>query len=112
MKRSVAVLLVLGLALGSTSACRRARDEVSPAHAAAELASTSGFATRPNSPVGRRVVEVLAVRRIGRSSIEVEFTWQDYPLPPGQTSPIRASMALFRKGEDGQWRVTSLYKVD
>ena len=111
MKRWVAAVLVVGLALGGAWACRRS-DDLSAAEAAEALNATPGFTTREGSLTGRRLVEVLGVRRIGRSSTEVEFTWRDYPLPPGQTGPLKTSMVLFRKDDDNRWAVTAFYKVN
>ena len=112
MKAWLALALVLGLALGGAWACGGRGDELAADDAAAALSGNPSFTTRERSLTGRKLVEVLAVRRIGRSSTEVEFTWRDSPLPPGQTSPLRTSMALFRKQEEGGWMLASLYKVD
>ena len=111
MKVWLVLALVAGLTLCGPSACRGRGDELSAADAADAIASESGFATREGSRIGRQLVEVTMVRRIGRSSTEVEFTWRDHPLPPGQTGPLKTSMALFRMSDDGRWRLASLYKV-
>ncbi len=87
--------------------------DLAPDAAAAGLRSSPTFTTRPGSAVGRELIEVLAVRRIGRSSTEVEFTWRDTPAAPGQAvTTVRTSMALFRVREDGTWGLSSLYKVN
>jgi len=112
MKAWLALALVLGLAVGGPWACGGRGDQLTADDAAAALSANPSFTTREGSLTGRRLVEVLGVRRIGRSSIEVEFTWRDFPLPPGQASPLRTSMALFRTQEDGRWMLASLYKVD
>jgi hypothetical protein len=112
MKRWLALALVVGLALGGASACRRADDELTPSAAAEALSTNVGFTTREKSLVGRRLEAVLAVRRIGLSSTEVEFTWRDYPLPPGQTGPVKTSAALFRKDDEGRWALAAFFKVD
>lgn len=112
MKTWLALALVLGLALVGAWACDGRGDELAADDAAAVLSANPNFTTRERSLTGRKLVEVLAVRRIGRSSTEVEFTWRDSPLPPGRTSPLKTSMALFRKQEEGRWMLASLYKVD
>jgi hypothetical protein len=112
MKAWLALALVLGLALGGGWACGGRGDELTAGDAAAALSGDPNFTTRERSLTGRKLVEVLAVRRIGRSSTEVEFTWRDSPLPPGQPAPLRTSAALFRMQDDGRWMLTSLYKVD
>jgi hypothetical protein len=87
--------------------------DLSPEAAAAGLRSSPNFTTRPGSAVGRELIEVLAVRRIGRSSTEVEFTWRDTPAAPGQVvTTVKTSMALFRVRDDGTWGLSSLYKVN
>jgi hypothetical protein len=111
MKTWLALALALGLAAGGAWACSRS-DALTADDAAAALAGNPGFTTRERSLTGRKLVEVVGVRRIGRSSTEVEFTWRDSPLPPGQTAPLRTSMALFRKTDEGRWMLASLYKVD
>ena len=110
-KRSAAVVL-LGLLLVGAPACGAGRGDLSAGDAATALRKTPGFATRQNSLVGRQLVEVLAVRRIGQSSTEVEFTWRDSPVEPGRTAPLRTSAALFRRHPEQGWVLTSLYKVD
>jgi hypothetical protein len=111
MKTWLALALVAGLTLCGASACRGRGDELSAADAAEALKSEPGFTTREGSLIGRQLVEVTLVRRIGRSSTEVEFTWRDHPLPPGQTGPLKTSMALFRMSDEGRWSLASLYKV-
>ena len=78
MRTGLALTLVLGLALGGAWACSRS-DELTADDAAAALAANPNFTTRERSLTGRKLVEVVAVRRIGRSSTEVEFTWRDAP---------------------------------
>ena len=112
MRTRLVITLLLGLALSGAWGCGGANDELSASDAAAQLRAAPGFTTREGSLIGRQLVEVQVVRRIGRSSTEVEFTWRDAPLPPGQTSPIKSSAALFRKQADGRWMLQSLYKVD
>jgi hypothetical protein len=108
----ISVVVLLGCMLLTAGACGSRSDDLSRADAAQALRRAPDFAVRQGSLVGRQLVEVLAVRRIGRESSEVEFTWRDTPLPPGQPSPLRTSMALFRIQEDGAWMLTSLYKVE
>jgi len=111
MKTRLALALVAGLMLCGVSACRGRGDGLSAADAAQALASEPGFTTREGSLTGRQLVEVTMVRRIGPSSTEVEFTWRDHPLPPGQPGALKTSMALFRMSEEGRWMLASLYKV-
>ena len=113
MKRWLALALVVGLALGGAWACRRADDELTAADGgggAQHQCRASRHARGRSS--GRRLEAVLAVRRIGLSSTEVEFTWRDYPLPPGQTGPLKTSVALFRKDDEGRWALAAFFKVD
>jgi hypothetical protein len=99
-------LLIAALPCG----CRS--DGLSAADAGREIQSSPAFAFRAGSPVGRRLVEVVAVRRISASAIEVEFTWRDAPAPAGsEAAAPRTSMALFRRLRDGTWALASLYKV-
>jgi hypothetical protein len=112
MMRWLALALVVGLVLGGAAACRRVGDDLTAVKAAEALRTDSGFTTRERSLVGRRLEEVLAVRRIGASSTEVEFTWRDFPLPPGEKGPLKTSMALFRKDDDGRWELAAFFKVD
>lgn len=113
---AVALAVTVATSVTSIKACRRLPGlpaDLRPEAAASALQSESVFTTRPNSPVGRKLVAVLAVRRIGRSSTEVEFTWRDTVPPEGQAeAPLRTSMALFRLQDDGEWRVTTLFRVD
>jgi hypothetical protein len=121
----VAVLII------SLPACGHAISDLSPGNAAAGLKESKAFTTRPGSPVGRELVEIVAVRRIGKSSAEVEFTWRNAGgAGTGvATAPVMTSMALFRLRErDGSgtsslmvrlhlrepavWTLSSLYKVD
>lgn len=106
------IVLLACLALATTPSCRRGVRDLSSADAAAALRAESGFTSRPGSPVGRELVEILAVRRIGQSSTEVEFTWRDRPSPAGQaTAPLKTGMALYRLDGEGHWQLASLYKV-
>ena len=91
--------------------------------AAAILRASPPFTTRKNSPVRRELVEVTFVKRVGNHAIEAEFTWKDAPSLPNaledaprgprasKDGAIKKSMALFRDN-DGEWKLTSLYKVD
>ena len=108
----VGVLFVVAAML--TPGCRtREIGDLSEASAADALRAAPQFTTRSHSPVGRELVEVVAVRRIGRSSTEVEFTWRDTAAPVGETvAPLRTSMALFRLRDEGVWALASLYKVN
>ena len=113
MIRLLAAVLALAVVIPVATGCRRPPADLRPDAAAAALRSESVFTTRQNSPVGRQLVEVLMVRRIGRSSTEVEFTWRDTVPPAGQAeAPLRTSMALFRLQDNGEWRVTTLFRVD
>lgn len=112
MMRVLAAALVVGLVLGGAAACGRGSDDMSANEAADALSNSAGFRMREGSLVGRQLVEVLVVRRIGRGSTEVEFTWRDHPLPPGQTAPLKTSMALFRKADDGRWALSAFFKLD
>jgi hypothetical protein len=78
----------------------------------AGLGASPAFSAGSDNPVGRRLVEVTAVRRIASSATEVEFTWRATLPPAGQTpAPLRTSMALFRLDDQGAWVLTSLYKI-
>jgi hypothetical protein len=112
MRIWLVMALAAGLTLGAGSACRGRGDDLSAADAAAALSATPGFTTRDGSLVGRRLVEVTMVRRIGRSSTEVAFTWRDYPMPPGETGALKTSMALFRVSDEGRWELAAFYKID
>ncbi|MEI6669649.1 MAG: hypothetical protein WCP29_15985 [Acidobacteriota bacterium] len=114
MTRALGLLCVVAIAASVAAACARPARDLRPDEAAAGLRAEPGFTTRDHSPIGRELVQILAVRRIGRSSCEVEFTWRD-SAPSGLTpgaSAVRTSMALFRVQDNGQWRVASLFKVD
>jgi len=111
MKTWLALGVMIGLVLGGASACRRGGDDLTAAEAAAVLRGSTDFTARAGSLVGRRLEDVVVVRRIGRSSTEVEFTWRDYPLPPGQTGALKTSMALFRKDNEGRWALAALFRV-
>lgn len=107
------VLIVVVAALALSCGGRGDVDELSVTEAEAGLRSSPTFTSRPASPVGRELVEIVAIRRIGRSSTEVEFTWRDTVPPAGQTqAPLRTSMALFRVRDEGVWALSSLYKVN
>jgi hypothetical protein len=112
MSKPIAAVGLVALLILGTAACRASRGELSADAAAEALRANPGFSTRQGSLVGRQLVEVLAVRRIGQSSTEVEFTWRDAPVEPGRTAPLRSSMALFRRHPEQGWVLTSLYKVD
>ena len=113
MSRRLVLILAMALAIPAAHACRRLPADMTPAAATSALRTDEGFTKRQNSPVGRQLVDVLVVRRIGRTSTEVEFTWRDAALPAGQAdAPLRTSMALFRLQDDGQWRLTTLFRVD
>jgi len=113
MTRRLAILIALAIALPTATGCRRVPADLQPAAAAAALRGEPAFTTRQNSAVGRQLVEVRIVRRIGRSSSEVEFTWRDTVPPEGQAeAPLRTSMALFRLQENGEWRLATLFRVD
>lgn len=113
----VPVLIAVLTAFAGPSACGRdadiaeATDTLSAEDAAAGLRAAQAFTTRPGSTVGRELIAIVTVRRIGRTSTEVEFTWRDSG-PAGSAAPVRTSMALFRLGENGAWGLRSLYKVD
>lgn len=104
---AIGIGLVAGLALRQI----RAGGELTSIEAATALRSSTAFTTREGSPVGRELVEVVLVRRIGRTSTEVEFTWRDTPSATGSSDGVRTSMALFRNMDGKQWVLTSLYKV-
>lgn len=109
------LLIVVTVVAALLSACRSRGDveELSVTEAEAGLRSSATFTSRPGSPIGRALVEIVAIRRIGRSSTEVEFTWRDTVPAAGQAqAPLRTSMALFRLREGGIWQLSSLYKVN
>lgn len=122
MKRALLIVAVAAVVVAVTGAAAiRSRTRLQPdtwpdarpAEVAAELRAEESFTTRPNSPVGRTLVQVLAIRRIGRGSCEVEFTWRDTAPVAGQAvAPLHTSLALFRLQTDRQWRLTTLFRVD
>jgi hypothetical protein len=108
LTRSLTVLVAI---LAMSTACDGG-DDLSVTEAEAGLRSSATFTARPGSPIGRELVEIIAIRRIGRRSTEVEFTWRDAG-PAGQPpAGLRTSMALFRQRDDGVWALNSLYKVN
>jgi hypothetical protein len=113
-RAALSLSLLLLVAFTALAGCRsRDATALSSEQAAAALRTSPTFTTRPGSTVGRDLVEIVAVRRIGRSSTEVEFTWRDTTAPAGQPAqPLRTSMALFRLRDNGEWALASLYKVD
>ncbi|MEW5980747.1 MAG: hypothetical protein AB1806_00085 [Acidobacteriota bacterium] len=116
MRAALAIVLavaavVVGLILGLAVRQSPATGELTPAEAASALRASATFTMRAGSPVRREVVDIVAVRRIGQSSTEVEFTWRDSP-PTGDGAPVRTSMALFRNRDGQRWVLTSLYKID
>lgn len=106
--------LLLALVVGSVACgAQRSNQVLNPDDAAAALRGSPAFTTRAGSIVSRELIEVVAVRRIGNSSTEVEFTWRDSAPPAGEAhAPVRTSMALFRMREPGVWVLSSLYKVN
>ncbi|MCX6551541.1 MAG: hypothetical protein NTY02_11130 [Acidobacteria bacterium] len=112
MTTRIPVVALLGLTLVAAWACGAGSSDLSAADAANVLRTSPEFTHRQGSLVGRQLVDVLAVRRIGRSSTEVEFTWRDFPVEPGRTASLRTSMALFRRQSETSWMLASLYKVD
>ena len=110
------LVLVVALAAAAATACRRELRELPDLRsdeAAAALKAEPAFTTRRTSAIGRELLQVVAVRRIGRGSTEVEFTWRDAaPASNASAAPARTSMALFRVQEDGRWRLSSLFKLD
>jgi hypothetical protein len=97
------------------SAACASGDELSVTEAEAGLRSSPTFTTREGSTVGRELVDIVAIRRIGKISTEVEFRWRDtQPAKPDKAgaSPLHTSMALFRLRSDGVWSLNSLYKVN
>lgn len=112
MTRLLALAIVLAIALPLAAGCRRTADDLRAEDAAAALRNAQAFTTRQNSSVGRQLVAVQMVRRIGRTACEAEFTWRDVPQPGQPEPPLRTSMALFRLQEGGQWRPTTLFRVD
>jgi len=116
MTRSFAPRLVIVLVLLAWSSACATGDELSVTEAEAGLRASPTFTTRAGSVIGRELVEVVAIRRIGSSSTEVEFTWRD-AVPPkrdeaGKADSLHTSMALFRLRSDGVWSLNSLYKVN
>jgi hypothetical protein len=105
------MLVVLAAALTVSTACGGG-DDLSVTEAEAGLRSSPTFTERPGSPVGRELVEIVAVRRIGRRSTEVEFTWRDAGSAGQPAAGLRTSMALFRQRDNGVWALNSLYKVN
>jgi hypothetical protein len=102
----------LVMAALSVSCGRRPGADLLATDAAAGLRGSPAFAAGRDAPAVRELVEVTAIRRIGSSATEVEFTWRAAPPPPGQTlAPLRTSMALFRLDDRGVWVLTSLYKT-
>lgn len=107
------VIAVVAASLAVSCGRRGDVEELSVTEAEAGLRSSTTFTSRPGSTVGRELVEIVAIRRIGRSSTEVEFTWRDTVPPAGQSqSPLKTSMALFRIRDEGVWALSSLYKVN
>ena len=105
------VLLAAAVIAGLGYGCRNVL--LTPEEAATALRTSPAFTQRAASPVGRELVEVVSVRRLGKLSAEVEFTWRDTPGPAGPTAPpVRTSMALYRRLWDGTWALASLYRVD
>jgi len=113
MTRVLRLTLVVVLAASAAPGCRREPADLRPDEAAAALKAEPTFTKRERSPGGRDLVAVVAVRRIGRSSTEVEFTWIDAPAAPGAATAVpRTSMALFRLQEDGRWHLATFFKLD
>ncbi len=106
------LLIVLAAFVAACGTPQRTED-LSPDTAAAALRGSPAFTTRQGSIVSRELVDVVAVRRIGNSSTEVEFTWRDSAPQPGTVvAQVRTSMALFRQREPGVWVLSSLYRVN
>lgn len=104
--------IVFGLVIGLALRDEQPEEGLSASYAAAALTQSTGFTQREGSPNRRELVKILAVRRIGQTSIEVEFNWRDVG-PDGTKAPdVRTSLALFRDRGGNQWVLTSLYKVD
>ncbi|MEK6631060.1 MAG: hypothetical protein AABY89_10025 [Acidobacteriota bacterium] len=112
MFRFLPIALVLAASVALAAACGGKGDDLSRLDAAAALRASPSFTMQIGAPIGRELVDVVAVRRIGLSSTEVEFTWHDAAVPSSQPAPLRTSMALFRMQEDRRWVLTSLYKVN
>ena len=115
MGRHLVGLALLLLIVALAPACGRDASDIKDltvTEAEAGLRSSATFTTRPGSAVRRELVEIVAIRRIGRSSTEVEFTWRNAEVPAGQGAPVRTSMALFRLRDTGVWALASLYKVN
>jgi hypothetical protein len=105
--------MVVACAVLAMPACARTAADLRADDAANSFRTEAGFTTREQSAVKREFVQILAIRRIGKSSTEVEFTWHDSTPPAGQAvAPLRRSMALFKIQDDGRWRLTSLFRVD
>jgi hypothetical protein len=116
MTRPFARRLVIVFVLLAWSCACASGDELSVTEAEAGLRASPTFTTREGSVIGRELVEVVAIRRIGNTSTEVEFTWRDAAPPrrarADQANPLHTSMALFRLRSDGVWSLNSLYKVN
>lgn len=111
--RSSPWLLFVLAALVASCGAPPPTEDLTPDAAAAALRGSPAFTTRRGSIVSRELVDVIAVRRIGNSSTEVEFTWRDSAPQPGTVAAqVRTSMALFRQREPGVWVLSSLYKVN
>lgn len=107
-RRSLTVVVAI---LAFSTACDGG-DDLSVTEAEAGLRSSPTFTERPGSAVGRELVDIVAIRRIGRKSTEVEFTWRDAGSAGPPAAGPRTSMALFRQRDDGVWVLNSLYKVN
>jgi hypothetical protein len=115
MRRLIIALGLLAIVAGESACGRDASDiqDLTVTEAEAGLRSSVTFTTREGSPIRRELVEIVAIRRIGRSSTEVEFTWRDAsPASPQAEAPAHTSMALFRIRDTGVWALASLYKVN
>jgi hypothetical protein len=109
-------LLPLALCLAAvalSAACgRRPGADLTARDAAAQLRASPAFAAGADESATRELVEITALRRLGSSSTEVEFTWRATPVSPVPASaPLKTSMALFRLDDRGRWALASLYKV-
>jgi hypothetical protein len=110
-KRRLAIVFAV---LAWSAACASG-DELSVTEAEAGLRSSQTFTIREGTTIRRELVEVVAIRRIGKISTEVEFTWRDtQAAKPDKAGapPLHTSMALFRLRSDGVWSLNSLYKVN
>ncbi len=116
MTRRVPSRLAVVLAVLAWSFACAGGDELSVTEAEAGLRSSPTFTIREGSVIGRELVEIVAIRRIGSNSTEVEFTWRDVApagaKPSKQPAALHTSMALFRLRHDGVWSLNSLYKVN